>query len=49
MFRKEVEKRGGKSLMPAECYTDPDYKWGYGANEERGAVIFGEHLQPEHV
>lgn len=49
MFTKEVEKRGGKNLMPAGCYTNPDYQWGYGADEEQGAQIFGEHLQAEHV
>ncbi len=23
--------------MPEEAYTNPDFKWGYGADEEQGA------------
>lgn len=45
MFRKEVEKRGGKVLMPEEIYTNYDYQWTYSASEERGAAIFGEDLK----
>lgn len=39
MFEEELGKRGLESLMPAEAYNDPDYKWGYGAGEEEGAVL----------
>jgi len=27
MFDEETAKRGLKSKMPPECYTDPDYRW----------------------
>jgi oxalate decarboxylase/phosphoglucose isomerase-like protein (cupin superfamily) len=27
MFEEETAKRGLKSLMPPECYTDPNYQW----------------------
>ncbi len=40
MFAEELSKRGLKSLMPEEAYTNPDYKWGYGAEEEQGAQIY---------
>ena len=40
MFAEELSKRGLKSLMPEEAYTNLDYKWGYGAEEEQGAQIF---------
>ena len=26
-FEEELAKRGIKSLMPAECYSNPDYEW----------------------
>ena len=26
-FEEELGKRGIKSIMPAECYTNPDYEW----------------------
>ena len=26
-FEAELAKRGLTSLMPAECYTNPDYEW----------------------
>ncbi|MGH7928437.1 MAG: cupin domain-containing protein, partial [Candidatus Binatia bacterium] len=26
-FEEELGKRGIKSEMPAECYTNPDYAW----------------------
>ena len=26
-FEQELAKRGIKSIMPAECYTNPDYEW----------------------
>ena len=26
-FEQELGKRGIKSIMPAECYTNPDYEW----------------------
>ena len=42
MFKKEVEKRGGETLMPEAIYSDYDYQWTYDASEERGAAIFGE-------
>ena len=40
-YEEEVEKRGLKSLMPEEVYSNRDYKWGYGANEEQGARLAG--------
>ena len=40
MFAEEMSKRGLKSLMPEEAYTNLDYKWGYSAEEEQGAQIF---------
>jgi mannose-6-phosphate isomerase-like protein (cupin superfamily) len=49
MFKAEVAKRGGESLMPPGAYTDRDYKWGYNANEETGAVLGGKYVEPEHV
>ena len=39
MFTEELAKHGLKNLMPDEIYTNPDYKWGYGAGEEQGAVL----------
>ena len=36
-FEEELGKRGLESLMPGEAYKDPDFKWGYGADEEQGA------------
>ena len=36
-FEEELGKRGLESLMPEEAYTNPDFKWGYGAGEEQGA------------
>ena len=36
---REVEKRGGRSLMPEEAYVNRDYVWEYGADEEQGALI----------
>jgi len=39
MFTEELAKHGLKNLMPDEIYTNPDYKWGYGASEEQGAVL----------
>ena len=38
-FEEELGKRGLESLMPEEAYANPDFKWGYAANEERGAVL----------
>ena len=38
-FEEELSKRGLESLMPEEVYTNPDFKWGYGAGEEQGAVL----------
>ena len=26
-FEEELAKRGIKSIMPDECYTNPDYEW----------------------
>ena len=26
-FEEELAKRGIKSEMPAECYTNPEYEW----------------------
>jgi oxalate decarboxylase/phosphoglucose isomerase-like protein (cupin superfamily) len=46
MFAKELSKHSLESLMPPEIYTNRDYVWGYGKDEEQGARIFGE---PEHV
>ena len=34
-----VGLRGLESLMPEEAYQNPGFKWGYGAEEEEGAVI----------
>ena len=31
--------RGLESLMSEEAYQNPGFKWGYGAEEEEGAVI----------
>ena len=28
-FESELQKRGMKSLMPPEGYTDPNYQWDY--------------------
>ena len=36
-FEEELGKRGLESLMPEEAYTNADFKWGYGADEEQGA------------
>jgi len=33
-FEQELGKRGLKSDMPPECYTDPDYKWDYGEDDD---------------
>jgi hypothetical protein len=27
MFEAETAKRGLISMMPPECYTNPDYQW----------------------
>jgi hypothetical protein len=27
MFEEETAKRGLKSMMPPECYTNPNYQW----------------------
>jgi oxalate decarboxylase/phosphoglucose isomerase-like protein (cupin superfamily) len=32
-FEAEMEKRGMKSLMPEEAYTNPNYEWDYGGAE----------------
>ena len=40
-MRRRSKKRGLKSLMPEEVYSNRDYKWGYGANEEQGARLAG--------
>jgi oxalate decarboxylase/phosphoglucose isomerase-like protein (cupin superfamily) len=32
-FEAELAKRGLKSLMPPECYQDPNYEWQYGEDE----------------
>jgi hypothetical protein len=32
-FEDELGKRGLESLMPDECYTDPNYKWEYGDDD----------------
>lgn len=32
-FGAELAKRGLKSVMPEECYTDYDYKWDYGEDD----------------
>jgi hypothetical protein len=32
-FESELGKRGLKSIMPEEAYTDPDYEWDYGSQE----------------
>jgi len=32
-FEGEMDKRGMKSLMPEEAYTNPDYEWDYGGAE----------------
>ena len=37
-YEEELGKRGLESLMPEEAYQDPGFKWGYGADEEEGAV-----------
>ena len=36
---RTVGLRGLESLMPEEAYQNPGFKWGYGAEEEEGAVI----------
>jgi hypothetical protein len=33
-FAKELSKVGHSTLMPAECYSDPSYKWEYGDQED---------------
>jgi hypothetical protein len=33
-FEEELAKRGMKSQMPAECYTDPNYQWAYGDDDD---------------
>ena len=42
-FEEELDKRGLESLMPHEAYTNPDFKWGYRADEEQGAVLGLQH------
>ena len=32
-FEQELARRGLKSEMPAECYTDYDYKWDYSEDD----------------
>jgi gentisate 1,2-dioxygenase len=32
-FEEEMDKRGLKSVMPEEAYTNPDYEWDYGGAE----------------
>ena len=39
-FEEELAKRGLKSTMPDEIYTNPDFKWGYADTEEQGANIY---------
>ena len=33
LFDEELGKRGMKSLMPQECYQDPNYEWDYGEGQ----------------
>jgi hypothetical protein len=33
-FQAELAKRGLTSEMPPECYTDPDYQWAYGGDQD---------------
>jgi hypothetical protein len=40
-FEDELAKRGLKSLMPEEAYSNPEFKWTYSDNEERGAWVEG--------
>ena len=49
MFKAEVAKRGGESLMPPGAYTDRNFKWDYHPDEETGAVLGGRYVAPEHV
>jgi hypothetical protein len=32
-FEKELAKRGLKSIMPEDCYKDPNFEWDYSADE----------------
>ena len=32
-FQSELTTRGLKSLMPAECYENPDFEWEYGDDD----------------
>jgi len=32
-FEAEMDKRGMKSLMPEQAYSDPNYEWDYGGAE----------------
>ena len=40
-FEDELAKRGLKSRMPEEAYSNPEFKWTYSADEERGAWVEG--------
>jgi len=33
-FAEELAERGLKSEMPPECYTDPNYQWAYGDDDD---------------
>ena len=33
LFASEIGKRGMESLMPPECYTDPNFEWDYGDDD----------------
>ena len=32
-FERELAKKGLKSLMPEECYQDPDFEWDYDSDD----------------
>jgi len=32
-FESGPDKRGLKSIMPEQAYTDPNYEWDYGSQE----------------
>ena len=34
-FESELDKRGLKTDMPSECYTDPNYVWSYVGYEDQ--------------
>jgi hypothetical protein len=33
-FAEQLAKRGLKSEMPEECYSDPDFEWEYGSSSD---------------